>query len=818
MQKFSLPTQWSAQAVSNEAEVPANIWGQSIPAEVPGCIHLDLLRAELIPEPYLSENENLVQWIGRTDWEFCTNFNVIEESLLEERVDLVCEGLDTVATIWINGVQIGKSENMHVEYRFEAKDALKVGENEIKIRFDSAVLYARAMCEQLGYLPHANSYPKCEPFHFIRKNACNFGWDWGPALTTAGIWKNISIEAWSIARLKSVRPIVKVANENVAVVDIEVEVEYSQPTESTFDLIGRIGEEAADIQALGAGIDKATLQLVVREPNLWWPIGYGEQPLYDLSVELNIESTEPFAPQSWEAQIGLREVELNTTPDEYGAEWTIKINGKAIWCKGANWIPDDVFLPRANQPERLQTRLQQAAEAGMNMMRIWGGGIYETDEFYTICDQMGLLVWQDFLFACAAYSEETPMRELVEAEARFNVTRLSKHPSLVLWKGCNENIWGYFDWNWQEETKGRTWGAGYYFELLPDIVKELAPTTPYWAGSPYSGSMDIHPNSDQWGPKHMWDTWNQVNHTMFRSYSPRFASEFGHQSPPTYSTLQRAIPADQLNPFSSAMLLHQKASDGNKKLHDRLKEHFEMPEDFDDWLYLTQLMQARAMLTAVEWFRSRSVCSGALFWQLNDCWPVTSWAAIDGDGKPKPLYFAAQQFFGAQLLTIQPDGEHLALWAHNDTDDEWIESGEASLLNFDCETKKTVDFFVHVPARGLKKVAVLKDLAPENAQAEFIVAGTTSERAFWFFDIDKNLNYPEPSWNFEVEGSTLRIEAQTFVRDLCVFADRFGGTINEGLVTLLPGEVWEVEIEDADLTGVDFSQRPIVSCANYFGA
>ena len=371
----------------------------------------------------------------------------------------------------------------------------------------------------------------------------------------------------------------------------------------------------------------------------------------------------------WWGKIGLREVELDQSPDDIGAKWALKVNGREIWCKGANWIPDDVFLTRAGQSERLRARLEQACAMNMNTIRVWGGGIYESDEFYAICDELGLLVWQDFPFACAAYSEESPMRELVEEEARQNVARLAKHPSLVLWNGCNENIWGWFDWGWESKCQNRTWGAGYYFDVLPSIVKELDPTRPYYPGSPFSGSMDIHPNSDQFGPKHMWDTWNEVNYTHFRRYSPRFASEFGHQAPPTFATLKRAVPAGELNPTSDTMLLHQKAAQGNAKLHARLLEWFEMPTDFDDWLYLTQLVQARAMTTAVEWFRTRASCRGALYWQLNDCWPATSWSAIDGDGRLKPLGYASKQFFQDRLLTIQPDGEHLALWAHNDTDE-----------------------------------------------------------------------------------------------------------------------------------------------------
>jgi len=823
MQKLPLPANWTVRAVSNSEEVPPHIANRAIPALVPGCVHLDLLREELIPDPYLGQNETLVQWIGRTDWEYQTTFSVSAEALSEERVDLVCEGLDTVATVWVNGVEVGSSENMHVESRFEAKAALQLGDNEIKIRFASPVFYARAMRDQLGDLPHANSYPDCEPFHFIRKNASNFGWDWGPALTTSGIWKAIRLEAWSVARIKSVRPLVKVANEKVAVVDVEVDIELAQsrvgdsaPTELVVNTSlwqeGTNNHASESFVALATSTIKSSLY--IQNPLLWFPRGYGVQHLYSLHVRLQGRHSDGF--EDWRAKIGLREIELDQTPDEIGAKWALRVNGQEIWCKGANWIPDDVFLTRASEPARLRERLEQACAMGMNTIRVWGGGIYETDEFYSLCDELGLLVWQDFPFACAAYSEESPLREQVIEEARQNVARLTKHPSLALWNGCNENIWGWFDWGWELKIGQRTWGAGYYLDILPAIVAELDPTRPYYAGSPFSGSMDIHPNADAYGTKHMWDTWNDVSHTHFRKYSPRFASEFGHQAPPTFSTLARAIPEGERDPYSPTMLLHQKAGDGNAKLHARLSEHFEIPSDFDDWLFLTQLVQARAMTTAVEWFRTRNSCSGALFWQLNDCWPVTSWSAIDGDGRPKPLFYAAQRFFRPWLLTVQPDGEHLAVWGHNDSDEVWSSDCWVERRTFDNEVLERVELNLYVPPRALQKVGILKH-SRWRAKPAYLSAQTYVEEAFWFFDTDKNLAYPEPKFEATLEGNVLKITAQTLLRDLYINADRVGATVSENLVTLLPGETWEVELSGGQFHLETLTSRPVLTCANWFG-
>lgn len=824
MQKLPLPTNWIVKAVSPSEEVPPEIANRAIPAIVPGCVHLDLMRENLIPDPYLGMNETLVQWIGRTDWEFSTTFSVSSEAMGEERVDLVCEGLDTVATVFVNGVEVGRSENMHVESRFEAKAALHAGDNDIRIRFASPVFYARAMRDKLGDLPHANSYPDCEPFHFIRKNASNFGWDWGPALITSGIWKAIRLEAWSVARIKSVRPLVKVANEKVAVVDVEVEIEFGSGTSLEVFI------DVSSPSSYGSGNfpeeqGKSSIPLSILGPKLWSPIGYGEPHLNDLKVAIRgAWSKDTTSFDEWSAKIGFREIELDQTPDEIGAKWALKVNGQEIWCKGANWIPDDVFLTRASEPARLRERLEQACAMGMNTIRVWGGGIYETDEFYSLCDELGLLVWQDFPFACAAYSEESPLRELVIEEARQNVARLAKHPSLALWNGCNENIWGWFDWGWEEKVGKRTWGAGYYLDILPRIVAELDPTRPYNAGSPFSGSMDIHPNADAYGTKHIWDTWNDVSHTHFRKYSPRFASEFGHQAPPTFSTLARAVPLCERDPYSPTMLLHQKAAQGNAKLHARLSEHFEIPTDFDDWLFLTQLVQARAMTTAVEWFRTRQSCSGALFWQLNDCWPVTSWSAIDGDGRPKPLFYAATQFFAERLLSIQPDGEHLALWAHNDSEDYWTGEVTVRLLSMDGEEKNSTVFDFFADPRELVSIGQLKNFHSSDKSNELLSVhfkSLTEEylgaTAFWFFDTDKNLAYPEPRFEATLEGNTLRITAQTLIRDLYINADRVGAVAEFNLVTLLPGETWRFELSGGQYDLETLTSRPVLTCANWFG-
>ncbi len=595
---------WTVSLAGHESEAPEAIRDLTIPATVPGCVHTDLLAAGHIPDPYIDRNENDVQWIGLCDWRYETVFDVSDDVLAHECVDLVCDGLDTVAEVAVNGTVIGRSESMHCAYRSPMKAALKRGENRLTVTFASAVRYAREQRDRLGNRPHVEI---SEPYNFVRKMGCNFGWDWGPTLVTCGIWQPIRLEAWSGVRIDTVRPLVTRADQERAVVDVYTSLTFedSVPTDVRVAVrivspSGKEFEQVCDVHGEMES-EQHAVTLEIPKPKLWWPHCHGNQPLY--TVEVTLSSAEGIELDTWSSQIGMRTVRLNRDADEVGSAFTFEINGEPVYCRGANWIPDDCFPTRVSE-ERYRERLEQAVDANMNMLRVWGGGIYESETFYRLCDELGIMVWQDFLFACAAYSEEEPFTSLVQEEARYQVTRLSPHPSLVLWNGNNENIWGYFDWRWKDHLGDSTWGAGWYLDVLPSIVEKLDPTRPYWAGSPYSGSMDLHPNDANHGNMHVWDAWNKKDYAVYRDYPARFVSEFGWQAPPTWSTLVASIPEDQRYPDSPAMLHHQKADDGHTKLTERCAEHFDVPEGIDDWHYVMQLNQARAVQTGVEYWRS----------------------------------------------------------------------------------------------------------------------------------------------------------------------------------------------------------------------
>ena len=810
---------WTLQAVGTLEHVPEEVRGQRVPATVPGCVHTDLLAAELIPDPYLYENENELGWIGRTDWRYETRFELTAEQLDPERLELVCLGLDTVAQIELNGQVVADTKNMHRAYRFDVKLLVKAGENSLSITFAAPLAYAEGVRDEHGDLP--NAYPDA-PFNFIRKMACNFGWDWGPVLTTSGIWQPLYLEAWSEARLGEVRPLVYLNDDlSKARVELHTAIDWASEGEAV-QLEAQLAGVQTTVEVM-AGQNEAVLELTIDNPELWWPVGHGQQPLYDLVLNLN-QGDAPL--DSVTKRIGVRKTELDTSVDSLGSAFTVKINHKPIFIKGANWIPDDCFVTRVSE-ERYRERITQALDANMNMLRVWGGGLYEQETFYDACDELGILVWQDFLFACAAYPEERPFYGEIEAEARYQVTRLSSHPSLVLWNGNNENIWAYFSWGWQEQLRGRTWGKGYYLELLPRVVAELDPTRPYWPGSPYSGSFDIHPIADNHGNKHVWDAWNTLDYEIYRAYVPRFVSEFGHQAPATYATIAESLNERPLEPDSPEMLHHQKAVDGNKKLMDRLLEYFPEPQTFDTWLYATQLNQARAVEYGVTHWRSHQpTCMGTLYWQLNDCWPVTSWAAVDGYGRKKPFWYATKRMYADKLLTVQPRGDKLVLFACNDSDDAW--NGEVTLQRLDFMGAVLAEECIEMNVAERSTQAVLELppglSTPDDARAELIVAQAGKEQALWFFDRDKNLHYPEVDFTAELarDGDTyqLTLTANRLLRDVAVFVDRLDpdATISDQLVTLLPGESSTFEIRSQkDLTKDELTVAPVFGCANQLG-
>lgn len=772
----------------------------SVPAVVPGCVHTDLMAAGLLVDPFLDRNETEVAWVGRADWTYETVLP--PRATGHERTDLVFDGLDTVAAVRLGDTLLGTTRNMHRGYRFDVTGPYGERETPLTVEFTSAYTEAERVRALVGDRP--NSYP--EPFQYIRKMACSFGWDWGPTLVTAGMWKQVRIEHWSTARLAGVVPLVTV-DAGTGRVEARLELERTATgADRALTVRLRVGETSVEAD-VPAGADRLTVTAEVPDPALWWPRGYGEQPLYDLEITLLDGDAEL---DTWGRRIGFRDIALDTAADKHGSAFTLVVNGTPVFARGVNWIPDDV-LPTRIDAARYRRRLEQAAAAGIDLIRVWGGGIYESDDFYDACDELGLLVWQDFLFACAAYSEEQPLRSEIDAEARENVARLTPHPSLVLWNGNNENLWGFRDWDWEGDLAGGSWGEGYYLGLLPRIVAETDPTRPYWAGSPWSGSWDHHPNDPGHGTAHSWEVWNRRDYREYLDSVPRFVAEFGWQAPPAYATARRAISDEPLSPVSPGMLHHQKAEDGNGKLDRGLAHHFPVPADFDTWHYLTQVNQARAIATGIEHWRSHwPRCAGTIVWQLNDCWPVTSWAAIDGDEREKPLYHELKRLYADRLVTVQQRPGGLAAALVNQSARDW--SGTAVLR------RVAVDGTVLAEARqpftaASRTVADLpvpeRVLPAAGSDKEFLTVEADGLRGLWFAVPDKDFAYPAPRWDVSVTaggGATeVTVTARSLLRDLLLQADRLSpsAAADRGLITLLPGESATITVRGWDRPNPD---------------
>ncbi|MDQ1658751.1 MAG: beta-mannosidase, partial [Cryptosporangiaceae bacterium] len=733
----------------------------------------DLLAAGLIEDPYLDTNEATLGWIGRTAWRYATTFSWTP---VDGRHDLVCEGLDTLAAVELNGALLGRTANQHRPHRFDVTTELRSGSNELVITFASALDHIEASADPR---PHVNTHP----YNAIRKMACNFGWDWGPDLVTAGIWRPIGIESWHTGRLGAVRPLVTAASAESGTVTFEVDVDGSPD-----HLTVRVGATEVTVPVTGG---RCSVPVTVESPALWWPRGYGGQPRYDAEVTLWAGGD---ALDRWTGRIGFRTAEIDTA----GGAFTIRINGEDVFVRGANWIPDDAFPSRVDRA-RYARRITDATDANINLLRVWGGGIYESGDFYDLCDERGIMVWQDFLFACAAYAEEGLAAE-VEAEARAAVTRLSPHPSLILWNGNNENLWGYEDWGWREQLGSLSWGGGFYHDLLPRIVAELDPTRPYIPGSPYSPDPGAHPNDPSTGLVHIWDVWNTEDYRRYGDYTPRFVAEFGFQGPPNYSTLTSAIRDTGLG--SPAMLAHQKAEDGTGKLERGWQGHFPDPQGtdpqrLDDWHWTTQLNQARAITFAIERFRALApYCRGTILWQLNDCWPVVSWAAVDGSGRRKPLWYALRRAYADRLVTIQPRDGGLAAVLVNDSADPWRGELRIRRLLFGGTELAAQDARVTVPPRGILAVPLDPAVsAPRDPSGELIRAQTgAGQRATHFFAEDVGLALPRPEFTGSARptptGYTVEVIARTLLRDLTLGVDRIDpdAVVDDQLVTLLPGE------------------------------
>jgi beta-mannosidase len=651
-----------------------------LPAEVPGGAHTDLLAAGLIPDPFVGDNEVRVQWVAESGWEYQTGFTCSPELLREEHVFLVCDGLDTLAKVTLNGQVLGQTDNMFRQYRWEIKPFLRPqdssgdpGLNELLIQFDSPVKYVQAKQSALPLLGVSQAIPGGP---YIRKAPCQFGWDWGPQLPPIGIWKDIRLEGYSTARMNDVH-LRQDHSAGQVTVEARVYVERWKevPLAASIRITGPNGQVLEKEEAISAK-GEAIVRVNIPDPQLWWPNGYGEQPLYQ--VEITLYSSGSLSRNALDQrayQIGLRTIELRQEEDSHGRSFVFVVNGVSIFAKGSNWIPADSFPTRLSQ-EHLEGLIRSAVETQQNMLRVWGGGFYESEQFYDLCDRYGILVWQEFIFSCSIYPlQDHDFLENVHAEVIQNIHRLRHRASLALWCGNNEMEMGWVTWGWDRADLQELKNAydRFFHHTLPGWCAAEDPDHAYWPSSPSSDIPFEDPNGQRQGDTHYWDVWHgRKPFTAYRGQTPRFMSEFGFQALPPMETIRTYAQEADFNMSSYIMDRHQKNDSGNALIISQMLEHFLMPKDFASLVYLSEVLQSEGIRYGVEhWRRHRDIVAGILYWQLNDCWPVASWSSLDYFGRWKALHYAARRFFAPVMLSIEDEPERQGLYVTNDRLEDW---------------------------------------------------------------------------------------------------------------------------------------------------
>jgi beta-mannosidase len=647
-------------------------------ANVPGSVHLDLLAAGLIADPFYGMNEAELQWIGEADWLYRCSFTLPTDFEATEAIDLCCDGLDTFATIWLNGKLILHNDNMFVPLRSRIGHLLHSGQNELCILFESAWHRGKQLEAQYGTRALWNGDASRL---YVRKAQYHYGWDWGPTFLTAGPWRAVRLEAYSVRVADLHCPVEVSADLQSALLPIKILLESAQQVlpqnlNIRITIVAPTGEVAAET-TLPAHTHALQHTFTLAKPQLWWPHGYGEQPLYRLQVTVQ-QGTDILTQH--EERLGLRRLRLvqQALEGEAGTSFYFEINNTPIFCGGANWIPADSFLSRVTE-ERYRNWLQLAVDGNMNMLRIWGGGIYEEDIFYSLCDEMGLLVWQDFMFACGMYPAHSEFQHSVRVEAQANVRRLRHHPCIVLWCGNNE------DYILAESLGIDTTEANVdlaqtqfparaiYEQLLPTVCQQLDATRPYWPGSPYGGTGA---NSIQQGDQHVWDVWhgNMAPYQEYARFGGRFVSEFGMEAFPNPDLFKSFAPASERYPQSRTLDFHNKAQGGPARLFHYVVENIRIPADLEGYIYATQFIQSEALASGIRGWRrhwrgpGHAYTAGALVWQLDDCWPVISWAMVDYELSPKAAYYTVKRELAPFVVGLAwQTAETLAAWAVNST-------------------------------------------------------------------------------------------------------------------------------------------------------
>lgn len=791
------------------AQTDSAIWR---PATVPGNVHADLLAQNIIPDPYYRLNEQAVQWVGDAEWQFRTSISVTAAQLEQDELRLVFPGLDTYAQVKLNGQTLLDADNMFRTWQADVKEVLKPGENELLVTFYPPVAYTEAIRKSVGYdLPADNDASPQKASIFTRKAPYHFGWDWGPRLVTAGIWKTPYLEGWKGGRILDYQFTTESINGEFAETMLKVELEginTGNYTLTTYFERNKIVQRVS----MKAGNLVVQIPIKIPEPRLWWPRGSGDQELYDLRLSLAQGS---HVLDTLSDQVGVRTVELVQETDEIGESFYFKVNGEPVYMRGANAIPGDPLLTGKGAPRYRQVLLDAAA-SNMNMVRVWGGGIYETDEFYALCDSLGLMVWQDFMFACSMYPGDQAFRENVRLEAEENVRRLRNHPSLALWCGNNEMEVAWNNWGWQQtynlspEDSTEIWNNYLHLfdTLLPAAVAGSNPSIDYLPTSPVSNWGT--PENFNVGDNHYWGVWHgEEPFAEFRNNVPRFMSEYGFQSFPELRTVAEFSDSTDWEVNSTVMKTRQKSYKGSRLLTEHMDRHVDSPADFAAFLYLNQWIQAEGMALAIKTHRKRKPhCMGTLYWQLNDAWGGPTWSGIDHAGRWKAMQYRVRDLYKPVAILPDVDDEgrvsvHVVADVRGEKEVRW------EIIILDYEGKQTLKEEGAATVSNEKAILVW-----EKRQAEIVdpkeVGNHVLRSRVWMGEelIGEELLYFAPPKDQSLakvalkptivstsEGCTLSFESDQLIRGVFLSFPEEEGRFSENYFDILPGIEKQVEFE-----------------------
>jgi beta-mannosidase len=823
---------WQFRQVTASAGQGENGW---LPATVPGDVHLDLLANKKIPDPFYRDNEAKLQWIENESWEYQLSFEVKPELIARANVDLVFDGLDGAADVFVNGAKLLSADNSFRIWRVPVKSHLHAGTNLLRVVFPSPIKAAAAVAAGDPWQHRT----KVEAKTYIRKPAYEYGWDWGPRFVTSGIWKPVRLEAWNGVRIADFAIHQRDVSKDVAHLDAEVEIEADARVENAgpANVIVKFSDNGKPVMAYAkvnfhAGLNVIDLPIEIQKPKLWYPAGYGEQPLYEFTA--SVASTEQGIDER-KIKTGLRSIVLHRELDTWGRSFEFIVNGIPVFAKGADVIPFDSF-PNRVTTANYRRILQSARDANMNMIRHWGGGYYESDEFYAICDELGIMIWEDFMFGNDWQPGTYAFKLNIEAEAEDQVRRLRNHPSIVIWCGNNETE-SAFGWaprpGLPADVKFQMW-QDYLTEfsgILPRVVARLAPETPYWPSSP---SADYEPLSVHYqsGDQHDWSVWHgRVPFTEYEKHHWRFVTEYGFQSFPEMRTVESFTqPEDRTGIFTPVMLAHQKNNEGNSIIQDYTAKDYPAPKDFPSFLYVSQVLQAEGIKIGAEhWRRSRPETMGSIFWQLNDCWPVASWSSIDYYGRWKALQYYARRFYAPILVSPHVEG---SLKVYIVSDRVWTEPATLRVRLMDFDGKVLLEESHEIKVAPLtSKVYLdwplkkLTDAGAADTSRVFIVAELTADGK----QISRNLAYLAPVKGVHLKPAQLkvdttgakdnyriRITSPVLARSVYLSFGDLDVQVSDNYFDLLPGETVEIKATSTASLDALKAQLKVISLIDAF--